>query len=273
MAAGKIVQIKTTQSTTNSKKTKKSKKDTKVKTLEKIIDKKIDSRLESKILYHNPSESILVNFNSVINSTGDYLQLVPNCSPGDEENQRDGDEITVKNFFVKGYIRFNPILTGNIANVGVCQVGVRMMILSLKKASSQDLVQSSSTPLNSLLRRGATTVGFSGQISDLHNEINTDLFTVHHNKVFYMSQSYNNYATQVGYWETDIQNQIKFFSFKMKCKNKVLQYDDDSNGGLTPTNYCPFMLIGYCYLNNQVADVVATNLGLNYQTYLYYKDA
>lgn len=243
------------------------------KSVAKIAQKVVNKNIEDKVMYQSTSESALVNFNSTISSTGDYLQLIPNCTSNTDENGRVGDELTVKKFEVKGYIRFNPVFNMSTADPKACQVGIRMMILSLKKTTSWDLVTGSATPLNSLLRRGGTTVGFSGQIADLHNDINTDLFTVHHNKVFYMCQQFVGNSSTTGWFSSEIKDQIKFFKFTMKCKNKKLQYDDDTNSGLLPTNYAPFMLLGYSYLNGSAADTVSTNLGLQLQSYIYYQDA
>lgn len=243
------------------------------KSVAKIAQKVVNKNVEDKVMYQSTSESALVNFNSTISNIGDYMQLIPNCTSNADENGRVGDELTVKKFEVKGYIRFNPVFNMSTADPKACQVGVRMMILSLKKTASWDLVTSTSTPLNSLLRRGGTTVGFSGQIADLHNDINTDLFTVHHNKVFYMSQQFVGNSSTTGWFSSEIKDQIRFFKFSMKCKNKKLIYDDDTNSGLLPTNYAPFMLLGYSFLNGSAADTVSTNLGLQLQSYIYYQDA
>lgn len=244
-----------------------------VKSVTKIAQGVLDKNAEDKIMYHTSGDAVLLNFNSTISTTSDYIQILPNCSSSVEENGRVGDKVTVNRYNVSGYIRFNPALGAmSTGSPGVCQVGIRMMILSLKKSQSWDLVTSSANPLLNLLRRGGTTVGYSGQIADLSNPINTDLFTVHHNKVFYMSQTFTGQTTAVGFYNTDIANQIKFFNFSMKCKKKVLSYDDDTNSGLLPTNYAPFMLIGYSYLNGQTADTVSTNLGAQIQSSLYYQD-
>lgn len=236
----------------------------------KAVKKIVSSMAEDKEAYHSPDESQLVYFNSLISQTGDILRVMPNMTTGNEENQRSGDEITAKSLKIKGYVRFTPVQTAG--DVKFSQVGVRLMCVSLKKATSWDLVSASASPLLSLLRRGGTTVGFSGQISDLFNPINTDLFTVHGNKVFYMTQNNNSFATNVGYWSTDIKDQIKFFNFDVKLKNKKLKYDDDTNSGLLPTNAAPFLLVGYVYLNGTVGDTVPTNLGLHYQSILRFED-
>lgn len=236
----------------------------------RAVKKIVHSMAENKMAYHTTSDSQLTYFNSTIASTGDILQIVPNITVGDEENQRDGDSITAQSLTVKGYVRFTPVQTAG--DIKFSQVGVRLMCVSLKKSPSWDLAAASSTPLLSLLKRGGTTVGFSGQLSDLYNPINTDLFTVHGNKVFYLTQNNNSFATNVGYWSTDVKDQIRFFTFNLKCKDKKLLYDDDTNSGLLPTNYAPFLLVGYVYLNGTVGDTLVSNLGMQYQSILKFED-
>lgn len=240
----------------------------------KKVQAVIRSMAEDKTAYTSLDESTLVTFNSAINNTAEILQIVPNIAEGSAENQRIGDRIKPTSLTISGYIRFNPVLTGNInpATPGVCQVGVRLFIVSLKSKSNLTEVQASAAPLNQLLKKGGTNVGFTGLISDLQAPVNTDLWTLHHSKVFYLSQSYNNYATQVGYWETDISNQIRFFKHSLKVKSKTFNYDDGTSSSLQPTNYAPVMLLGYSYLNGQTPDAVAANCGLFYNSILTYED-
>lgn len=240
----------------------------------KKVQQVIKSMAEDKTAYHSLDESSLVTFNSAINNTAEILQIVPSIAEGTGENQRVGDRIKPTSLTIQGYIRFNPIITGAIpaGSAGVCQVGVRMFIVSLKSKSNLTEVQSSITPFNQLLKKGGTNVGFTGLISDLFAPVNTDLFVCHHSKVFYLTQTYNNYATQVGYWETDISKQLKFFKHTLKVKSKTLNYDDGTSSSLQPTNYAPVMLLGYSYLNAQTPDVVAANCGLFYSTQMTYED-
>lgn len=242
--------------------------------LVKTIKSVVSRMAEDKTAYTSISETTPLTFNSAINNTAEILQIVPNVAPGTEENQRVGDKIKPTRLRVNGYVRVVPNVSGTISgtNNGITQVGVRLFVVSLKSKSNFDDVASSATPLSSLLKKGGTNVGFTGLISDLMAEVNTDLWTVHEDRVMYLTQTYNNYATQVGYWETDISKQIAFFDFDLAVKSRVFNYDDNTSSGLQPTNYAPIMLLGYCYLNGQSPDTVATNVGLFYQSTLKYQD-
>lgn len=244
------------------------------KTFKKRVKAIISSLAEDKQAYLSLDESALVTFNSAINNTAEMLQIVPNIIDGAGENQRIGDKIKPTSLKIQGYIRFVPNVTGNTSGSasGVCQVGVRLFIVSLKTKSNYTEVISSATPLNSLLRKGGTNTAFTGVISDLFAPINNDLWTLHHSKVFYLTQSFNNFGTNVGYWETDIKNQIKFFKYNLKVKSKTFKYDDGTSSSLLPTNYAPIMLLGYTYLNAQTPDVIAANCGLFYNSILTYED-
>lgn len=241
--------------------------------LVKTIKNVVDRMAEDKTAYTSISETTPLTFNSAINNTAEILQLVPNIAPGSEENQRIGDRIKPKRLSISGYVRVVPNVGGNIETTArITQVAVRLFVVSLKSKANFDDVASSATPLASLLKKGGTNVGFTGLISDIQAEVNTDLWTVHEDRVMYLTQTYNNFATQVGYWETDISKQIQFFNFDLAVKSRTFNYDDSISSGLQPTNYAPIMLLGYSYLNGGAPDTVATNVGLFYQSTLKYQD-
>lgn len=263
----------------NKSKVVKSKKTTKAKMTEKqikkLIDKRINKNIEDKEAYHviNTGETTLTDFNSQINSTADMQQLIPNISVGASENQRIGNQITAKSLYVSGYFKFKPSVIPNATNYpNVC---VRLMILSLKTAPNYTEANETSTPLNSLLRKGGTTSAYLGKLSDIFAPINTDLFTVHHNSVSYLTQSIylQPSGATVASVSADLKNTVKFFDIKLKLKNKILKYDDTTSSGLLPTNYGPFMLLGYTYLDGSSPDLLNTACGMFYTTSLKYQDA
>lgn len=238
---------------------------------EKKVLKVIHKQAENKEAWHTSGTS-LIKFNSGINATGDYQRLVPFISQGTADNQRIGDQIRAQSMNLKGYIKFDVSLDPALSLNNVA-VGVRMMVLSLKNNLSWASLSSSATPLTNLLKKGGTTVGFTGLINDLMAPINTDLFTVHYNKVIYMNQSYVAYSTLAGYYSSDVKDLVRFFNIKIKCKNKLLKYDSGTDSGTLPTNFSPFLICGYSFLNGAGGDVVSTQLGLQYQTIFRYEDA
>lgn len=215
--------------------------------------------------YKSDVNDALTTFNSYINSAGDMLQVIPNVSKGTSSNNRIGDELIVQRLTVQGHLRYTPQTTVNDAGRG--NIAVRMMIVSNKIRPSYPDVNTSLSPLSQLLKKGGTTTAFSGLLSDLYAPINQDLWTKHYNKVIYLNQPMMIQPTTAGLSSgfQDLQNIIKFFKIDVKLKKKLV-YDDGINGGITPTNAGPIMLIGYVYLNGATPDNVSQNVGLWYNS-------
>lgn len=239
----------------------------------KAVRKIVDKDTETKQAFHTSGDS-LIYFNSGIDSVGDMQQLIPAISQGVGAHQRIGDNLRAKNLSIKGFIRLsvNDVSDSTKLTNVIC----RMMVVTLKTRPSYIDATASSAPLATLLKKGGTTVAFTGKLSDVYAPINTDVFTVHHDKKFYLSQSYVNVtgpSPPTTILPQDISKTIKFFKLNVKCKNKVLKYDEDIGSSLYPTNWGPMLLIGYAYLDGSSADTVSTNIQCQYDTTLNYEDA
>lgn len=243
------------------------------KSLVKTIKKVIHSQVETKQAFHTSSNAALTTFNSLITVNGDYLRVLPQITTGAADNQRIGDQLRLQNVMIKGYIKFNPtILTGDSKNPAVM---ARLFVLSLKKNLFIGDVQTQTTALSGLLKKGGTTTAWTGILSDIYAPVNTDLFTVHHDRRYYLNQT--NFVTMpttnTGVFPSDIKNTVKFFSLPLKVRNKLLRYDANFDGGLSPINYAPFILLGYTYLDGSAPDNLTTNLGLHYDVIMNFEDA
>lgn len=263
------------------KKVVKSKKSAKPKgNFKKQVLKVIHDQAEDKMAYYTNNSTALEMFNSGISFSSDLKQVLPTISQGDGDNARTADQIHAKRLSIRGHIKLNPKQqAGAVSNEPkISNVVARLMVLSNKVANNYDLaVNQSNMVANSLLKKGGTTVGFTGILSDINAPINTDLFTVHHDKVFYLTQDYVFTPSSSAPFENsavaiDIKNTVKFFNINLKCKNKLLKYDSSASGSLLPTNYGPFLVLGYAYLDGTTPDVAATNLGMQYISTLTYED-
>lgn len=238
----------------------------------KKVVKVIQKTIENKQAY---SASNATFFNSGIDSAGDMVKIIPNITRGTADNQRIGDQITAKSLNIKGFVRFLPQPNTTVNTTHYGHVAIRMMILSLKASANYDVAVTNSNALNALLKKGGTTTAFTGAISDLYADINTEIFTKHYNKVIYVSQSYvftgdNTTNPKVA---VDVSKLVKFFNIKLNCRNKVLRYDDSLSSGLLPNNYGPFLCAGYVYMNGDSPDSLTTNLQISWDTILNYEDA
>lgn len=234
----------------------------------------VHSMSETKHAYHATSNSTLTYFNSGINSTGDMLQIIPNISQGTSDNARIGDQIRSHNLNLRGYLKLD-INTSGASNSDLTAVMVRLFVVSLKTKPNYTEATSSATPLSGLLKKGGTTTAFTGVLSDIYAPVNTDLWTVHHDKRFYLSQSmiqnFNNTTNAIV--PLDIRNTVRFFNLNIKCKNKLLKYDSNVSSGVLPSNYGPIFMLGYSFLNAASPDVVSARVGVQYDTTLSYEDA
>lgn len=239
----------------------------------KAVRKIVDKDTETKQAFHTTGDS-LVYFNSGIDSVGDMVQIIPSISQGVGPHQRIGEQLKAKNLSVKGFLRLNVNDVSD--STKLTNVICRMMVVSLKTRPSYIDATASSAPLSTLLKKGGTTVAFTGKLSDVYAPINTDVWTVHHDKKFYLNQSFVNVtgpSPPTTILAQDISKTIKFFRFNVKCKNKVLKYDEDVGSALYPTNWGPMLLIGYSYLDGSSADVISTNIACQFDSTFNYEDA
>lgn len=243
-------------------------------TLKKTIKSVINKQAENKQAYTTQSTApSLLKFNSGIDSVGDLIQILPNISKGDDENQRNGNQIRAKSFNVKGFIKLD---VNDVADsTKLPNVVARLMVVSMKVAPSFQDAQTLASKVSTLLKKGGTTSAFTGLLQDLYAPINTDVFTVHYDKKFYLKQDYVNVAGASAPSTTiaqDISKTVKFFNINIKCKNKLLRYDEDVGSDVLPGNFGPFLLLGYSYLDGSAPDVLDTKLGLCFDSTLNYTD-
>jgi len=238
----------------------------------KFVKKVVSEMAETKEAYTTSGDTPIW-FNSGINATGDITPIVPAIGQGVDTNQRIGQKITAQRLNVKGHIRLN--LNDVSDSTKLPNVVVRMMIVSMKNKPSYGDVTASAAPLSTLLRKGGTTTAFTGVLSDVYAPINTDVFTIHHDKKFYLNQTYINAigpSVPSQYLAQDISKTIKFFNLNVKCKNKVLKYDEDISSDSWPVNWSPFLILGYAYLDGSAPDTISTNVQLMYDSTFQFED-
>lgn len=236
--------------------------------LEKLIDKRIEKKVnpEDKQAWHSTPLGTLSACFQEMNSTN-WHRLIPNVPAGVGENDRIGDQLKAKTLTVKGYFKFNHATATGQYNFG--NVAVRLLICSLKVAPSHDTFSTQvSTYSPQLLRKGGTTTSFSGYLTDLYADLNTELWTKHYNKVYYLNQPVMN--TMVG--DQNLANTVKFFKIKLPFK-KVLKYTSGTNSDLLPTNAFPVMFVSYVYLNAATPAPGSSQLGLSFSSEMTFEDS
>lgn len=209
------------------------------------------------------------NFNSGIDASTDCKRLMPNISKSTDDNGRIGDQVTARSLVVKGAVVYNPSTTqyGTYANA---RLGVRLMVVQPRVWSNIDQVQSNAaTWTQYLLKKGGTTTGFSGVLSDLWAPVNTDGIIKYYDRVFYMDGPYQ--LSGVG--SIQLLNSTKFFNIRMKLRNKVIKYDSSVSSGIQPSNYSPVLVVGYAHMDGSAVDVATTAIQMSYDAIFDYEDS
>lgn len=233
------------------------------KALRKIIQTEIHKDIEDKQAYKTLE---LASYNSVIDTQGDCSTVPPQIGVGTGTANRIGAEIRLKSLNIKGYI----MAKSGFNQVNQSRLGIRMLIVQPKAYNGRDAVYDNySSWLPVLLRKGGTPSPFSGNISDWLAPINSDAITTYYDKRFIIEKPVQ--FTGVG--ELLSYQSTRFFNINLKVKNKLLRYDETVNSGTTPTNWCPVILLGYCYLDGTTPDTVTTQLSLAYDTVMKFEDA
>lgn len=242
------------------------------KTFAKKVLAIIHKQAENKMAYESGGD-VIQKFNGSLANSGvsALFPLIPGINRGNAEGDRIGQQIRAQSLRFKGCLNLSPSGAGPYAGFQ-SRVAVRMMIVQPKHLSNNTQVDSTSW-FGALLQKGNTTTSFLGRLTDLWAPINRDAITVYHDKTFYLTATWVSQVTAVGYYLIDNSKATKFFDVSVKCKNKVLRYDDNTfvGTGLTPTNFAPVALFGYTYLDG-TAPGTLTDVGINYDTTLSFED-
>lgn len=265
----------------SAKKSYKSKKPTVKKAIKKVADKifekkvlkVVEKRTETKQAFLAETSHTLKN---TINVANDVMQIIPAINQGTSDNTRIGDQINLQKITIKGYFRL-PLQVNTPNQAYNRRIALRCMIVKPKKFNSLDDIKTNYPAqwLPYLLKKGGTTTGFTGAISDLWAPVNTDVITKYYDKIFYLKedQIYYGGATLTNGIPVAISSEgtVKFFSITKTFK-KSLKYDTGMDSALLPTNFSPVLVCGLVYLNGD-APTGTTEAYVSFDTVMDYEDA
>lgn len=213
-----------------------------------------------------------VQYNSGVTGVGDVTQIIPNIGQGTTDGLRVGDCISPISLHIKGVISCTQASTAPGTDLSLGRIAARIMIVAPRPyqglASSQSAF---SGWYDKLLRKGISTVGFTGVQSDVWADINRNAFKVYYDKVIYLSRPINTSGS--GFFGEA--SHARRLNIKFKWRNKKWKYDPiDQIGGLQPLNEPMVMLVGYAYIGSTVSpDVLSTNVSVNADCKVKYFDA
>lgn len=204
------------------------------------------------------------------------FQLVPDTSVNANDNGRVGDEILAKSLSIK--MSLNHITPASINVNDHIYYGVRVMIVQPRQFRGLTQIQANSdTWLSSLLRDGGSKVAWTkNNPRSMYLPINSDeIITYYDRKYFEHIPRINasgTLPTSYIYELTNPRSTIKELSLNLKVNRKKFKYDATVNGGLTPTNFNPVLIVGICNMTGYTNATSDSGMYFSYAATLTYED-
>lgn len=232
--------------------------------VKRIVKASSETKLVTTLVENN------VPHNSAIGAL-DYYRVIPQITQGPAEYQRVGDKVQPVSLVVRGTCAIDrQYSTDNKPLM------VRILILQLKSTKQWASVGSAFAPASQRLLKmndegGTENIQFQGSPNDLYYPVNRDLFTVLGERFIKLDKLPPSGASLGNSAEVAPINTIaRSFNIKVRGVPKQLLYSQGTDN--LPTNFAPFMSVGYCYLDGTGPDVVNTNIIMNAQAHLHFKD-
>lgn len=226
------------------------------KTVKKYVKREINRgkeiNVQEQVSFGGGSGSSYSNhqFPGVPNTQNVHLmKIIPDVPQGDERDERDGAKIRLQNISGTFYAHIPASLTPNTQTEAAAFPGIqcRLLILSCKQVQAfeqfRDNWNAGQLFGRQFLKKGSEPTGFQGDLWSIRWPVNTQLFTKHYDKMFTLKRGYTRGDTSSGALQVPEVAVTK--RFRIKCRNKILQYNDPSND--EHTNWSLFGVLLYCY--------------------------
>lgn len=237
--------------------------------IKSYINRTIRRNEETK---HTTNQYGLTNFNAGINSASDLITVLPVCTQGTGQNNRIGNKIRPIRLEITGYVVYQT--NASQANADAKFIGGRLFCFQDKtsRAYSNNIYN------YNLLNLGGTSSNFTGTALNWVAPHNNDQFRFFCDKKMKFLKPYgltNNSVPSSTVAITGMDNSL-FHPFKIVLTEKhlpaLLSYDAADDGNF-PTNFSPYISLGYADLLNYSPDVIPVQLAMEFNSTLYYKDA
>jgi len=246
------------------------KKSTKVSApIRSYINRAIHRNEETKL---SSNQYTLANFNGKIDSPGDLITLLPQVVAGTGQNNRIGSKIRPTRLEITGYVIYQA-QNGNLNN-DARMLGARLFCLQDKATRSYANAISN----YNLLDLGGSSTEFQGTAMNWVSPHNKDQFIFYADRKMKVLKpyGYTNSSSPSSSVSITGMDSSMFHPFKIVLTQKqlpaVLTYDEVDSLAY-PTNFSPVLALGYCDLLNNAADVTSTQLAMEFNATLYFKDA
>lgn len=204
-------------------------------------------------------------FNSGISSFNELYAVIPALAQGAGQTGRIGESVSPQKIVIRGYINYRAN-TQQSAN----EIIARLFCFQDKSVRSYDQRANVSVDV---LDNGGSGSQFTGTLANMCSPHNNDQMTFFADKrhTFFKPFGYTNNGVITTAITSMSSSLVYFFTITLTKKHlpAVLKYD----GSDYPTNFCPWMCLGYASAQDDAPDTVNTQINMAYTSTLYYKDA
>lgn len=232
----------------------------------------INRNIETKIA---TNQYTITAFNSGISATGDFITLLPSITVSGANYGRVGNKIRPIKMIIRGYIVYDSTSLG--ADNDARMLGARMFVLQDKGIRCYTDQNTSNISYN-VLNNGSSSTIYGGSAMSWILPANHDQFKIYADKKFKLLKpyGYTNNTTPSSTNAILAMNNTLFHPFTVVLNQKqlpsVLTYDSNESVNY-PTNFAPYIALGYSDLLNATPDVTGTQLSMEFVCELHYKDA
>ena len=236
----------------------------------KLVDRRINKKLELKTNSRTNNRRQLDN---IPTDTGRVQIVMPNIEQGDNRQERIGTQVRLSRLIIKGVVSIPADDNPTLGNGDRADISLRLLCLSSKRFSTVEDVRDNWTVganlLNALFKNGANPLPPGGTMWDMWRDINTESFTVHHDRVFHMRRGFGDALSTPSTGAVHMPAISKPFTIRLKCKNKLLKFRDESDD--SSVNYNPFVVAMWAYTNGAAPSESAVPFLQMYST-VYFHD-
>lgn len=238
------------------------------KALAKMVKQIVLKNQETKMA---SDQFTITGFNSSITAQSDCIKVLPTVAQGQGQNSRIGTEIKPLKLVIRGYVVYNAD-----ALAGARMLGARLFCYSDRSVSNYQVATNSGNSLQ-LLEVGGVPVQYTGTPMNWCTPTNKSLFKFYADKRMKILKPYGltNTLSPTNTNEITGMDNSLFHPFTITIPASkmpsVLRYDETLSGN--PTNFAPYISIGYSDLLGFTPDTVLTQLEMTFCATLYYKDS
>ncbi|WP_445779368.1 hypothetical protein [Shewanella sp.] len=241
------------------------------KTLKNYVNKTIRKNEETKMV---SNQYTLANFNSAVSVQADLITLLPQVQVGVNQDNRIGNSIRPVKMVITGYVVYNT--SALAANQDARLIGARLFCFQDKTTRSY----ANNIYNYNLLNLGGTSTTFTGTPLNWCSPHNSDGYIWFADKKMRILKPFgytNNSSPAPSATNaiTGVDSSL-FHPFRIVLTQKqlpaVFKYDQ-GDSLVYPTNFAPYIALGYSDLLNNSPDTTSTQLSMTFNCTLYFKDA